>query len=539
MSGNRSTHFSRVTPIVGESLRRTRVALIGLPAAAPLVACLAACGVGRWLWADSGDGSDETLRTGLVAQHGPALGLDATTRPPAAWLDALRHDPPDLVVAVGGGARPALQAAAAARIPALFVSPPTHTSPCQAVSLFPGDDLTVVLDALSSPISRENTPPFSSRGEHPRVRTGLASVGRHLPGTARQGRWGVPYSSLQDVLSSPAPWDWLTVAPLCAGLARAMLLRGGAHQRADLEELWAAGARRLTVGAADHPLEVTWSPIHPAGKAPDRAPAAFRTPPARRGSLLIVGLGSLGSVAALPLAPHAAGLVIADPDRVDAHNPVRQAYPLAAVGEAKVQALGRTLQKAGAQNVIPLRTALSDERPVTELVERHDITAALVVTGTAADYAIARALRARDVPHVVGRCYPRARYWEAILVDGHRGPALGDLRGHLHLGPSPPLTPEQIAAYSDAGALEAEPATLIESGWAAAWMARLTAQFLAPAGLRERWFLELLASERVCLVGGVGVEPTPAGPAYHISRPGEIRAWARQEIRVEPARSDW
>ncbi|MCP4686229.1 MAG: hypothetical protein GY867_12390 [bacterium] len=117
-----------------------------------------------------------------------------------------------------------------------------------------------------------------------------------------------------------------------------------------------------------------------------------------------------------------------------------------------------------------------------------------------------------------------------MLVDGLRGPALSDLRGHLRLGPAPPPTPEQIAAYSDDGALEAEPATLIESGWGAAWMARLTAQLLAPPGLRERWLLALLASEQTCLVGGVGVERTDDGPAFGVALPGEIRAWGRGEI---------
>jgi hypothetical protein len=155
----------------------------------------------------------------------------------------------------------------------------------------------------------------------------------------------------------------------------------------------------------------------------------------------------------------------------------------------------------------------------------------LVATGTGADFAIARALHALDVPHVIGRCYPRARYWEAILVDGRRGPALDQVRGHLRAGPAPAPTPEQIAAYSDAGALEAEPATLIESGWAAAWLARLAAQLLAPAGLRERWLLELFAAGQTCLIGGVGVERTPDGPAYAIAQPGEIRAWGRASIQ--------
>jgi hypothetical protein len=227
-------------------------------------------------------------------------------------------------------------------------------------------------------------------------------------------------------------------------------------------------------------------------------------------------------------------MVIADPERVDAYNPVRQAYPLAALGRPKAQALRAGLLAAGAEDVTALDEALVDERQVAALIARHGITAALVVTGTDADFAIARALRAAGVPHVVGRCYPRARYWEAILVDGLRGPALHDVRGHLRLGPAPPPTPEQIAAYSDDGALEAEPATLVESGWAAAWMARLTAQLLAPPGLRERWLLELLASEQTCLVGGVGIERAENGPAYGITLPGMIRAWGVAEIQKLP-----
>ena len=165
------------------------------------------------------------------------------------------------------------------------------------------------------------------------------------------------------------------------------------------------------------------------------------------------------------------------------------------------------------------------------MITNYDIAAALVVTGTLADFALARALRACDVPHVVGRCYPRARYWEAILVDGRRGPALSDLRGQVSPGPTAPPTPEQIATYSDAGALEAEPATLIESGWAANWLARLTSQLLAPPGLREGWLLKLLATAQTCLIGGVGVEATPVGPAYGITHPGLIRAWGQTEIR--------
>ena len=158
------------------------------------------------------------------------------------------------------------------------------------------------------------------------------------------------------------------------------------------------------------------------------------------------------------------------------------------------------------------------------------IGAALVATGTSADFAIARGLRACGIPHVVARCYPRALYWEAIVVDGMHGPAFDDIRGYVAPGPVAAPTPEQVAAYSDAGALEAEPATLVESGWAAAWAARLAAQSLLPQGMRERWFLELVVSSYVCLVGGVSVQHTPYGPAYGVSWPGQIHAWRREHI---------
>jgi hypothetical protein len=479
-----STHFARVLPIVGASLQQAQVALIGLPRAAPIVTHLAASGVGRWLWASPADGSDARLQSYLRAQHGPALTLDVTSLPLAEWTAAIRTSSPDLLIAMGGALEQggALKAIAETRVPALLITPPTDASPCQATVVLPGDP-----------------PP----GE----------LARPDPTPDQINMWG-----------------WATSAPLCAGLARAILLRDTPWRRTDLGELWHTGVRVLTLGDDTDPFAVCPSRLGQAATCEYAAPP-FRTPPARRGTLLIVGLGSLGSIAAMHLTPYAANMVIADPDQVDAYNPVRQAYPLAAVGQPKARALREELLAAGAENVKSMEKALSEEQEVTALVTHYNVTAALVVTGTEADFAIARALRENNVPHVVARCYPRARYWEAIIVDGQRGPAFDDLRGHLSMGPTPPPTPEQNAAYSQAGALEAEPATLIESGWAAAWLARLTAQMVAPPGLRERWLLELLASERTCIIGGGGVEPTPDGPAYGITLPGVIHAWGREQIR--------
>jgi hypothetical protein len=546
-----NAHFSRIEPVVGTGLRRARVAVLGLPAAAPLVAHLAACGVGRWLLVEeriarsaqrtavAGRTDAGALLDELRARHGEALRLEAQVLPARQWSAAVRRAPPDLVLAAGDAdtLRPALDAAATAGIPALLVVPPAAGGPCCALLILPGDDTAGAaawLDGLAAGAARADSAPQHAWRAADVDRAAGAAATQQLDATRR---------NLGCVAAAPlqTPWEWVTGAPFVAGIARAILLRGTPFARADLEDLWAQGVRALAIGGA-HPFDLTWSALAPQRRAQSAIcnlrSAIFRTPENRRGALLIAGLGSLGSVAAEYLAAHAASFVLADPERVDAYNPVRQAYGVADLGRPKAHALrdrlielrtGRETGGRPAQSAIcNLQSAIRDERQVAELVARHGITTALVTTGTDADFAIARALRALDVPHVVGRCYPRARYWEAVVVDGRRGPAFADIRGQTIPGPAAPLTPEQRAAYSDAGALEAEPATLVESGWAAAWLARIAWQLLAPAGLRERWLLELLAAGRTCLVGGSVVEHTGDGPAYGVAAPGEIHAWGRE-----------
>jgi hypothetical protein len=99
-------------------------------------------------------------------------------------------------------------------------------------------------------------------------------------------------------------------------------------------------------------------------------------------------------------------------------------------------------------------------------------------------------LRRLHIPHVVGRCYPRARYFEALIVNGRRGPCFGCLRGHLYTGPAPPPTPEEALRYDGPpapGELQAEPATVVESGRAADVLARLAAALAQPRRQRPAW----------------------------------------------------
>jgi hypothetical protein len=485
-----TTHFARVLPIVGDRLRALCVAVIGLPVLKPVVASLAASGIARWVM-EKGQPADALIAS-LEARHGQALGLQPTFVPAREWPAVVRAAPPDLIIACGN--HPLLQMvwhlSQKLGVPALLISEPLDNQPIHAQCIFPAT-------INSDDNTQKTTTQDADREEMSSRRSSV--VGRRTPA-----------------------WNWICAAPQLAGLARAMLLRGTPFARPDLEELWSIGRSEVEIGGS-HPFDLRWGQDHAADAEQDMPGTSFYTPLAQRGGLLIVGLGSIGSEAAALLAPHAARLVLADPDSVDASNPVRQHYRIADIGRPKPYALADAI---GCPEAHLLYAAL-DEDTTAGLIETFGITAALVATGTDADFGIARALRERGIPHVVARCYPRARYWEAILDDGAGGPGLEDIRGHLRPGPTPPPTPEQRAAYSNAGALEAEPATLVESGWAAAWAARLTAQLLVPSGLRERWLLELLGDRRTCLVGGMYVEETPGGPAYGVELPGRIRAWGR------------
>lgn len=489
-----AAHFARVLPIVGADLGRMRVAVAGLNWIAPLVDYLAASGIRRWLWRS--DGADTgALARRLEQRHGAALALRAEVAERSEWPLAAARQPCDLVLAAGGASTllAAVAAADAARCPALLIIPPVAGEPCRARWVLPADD-------------RAAAPEW---------------IGRY----ARAAMIRTPPAAM-------FAWDWITSAPLLAGFGRALLLRDTPFARADLAELWACGIRELAIGG-EHPFDIRFGEGKVASETSVLSVAQrvrFHTPRARRGSLLIAGLGSIGSVAAAYLAPLLDRAILADPDLVDEANPARQAYDRGDIGAPKPIALARHLRGSGVPSIIALAQALTDEADIAALHARYGITVAIVATGAHADFAIARGLRAAGIPHVVARCYPRARFWEAIMIDGAHGPAYEAIRGHLTPGPAAPPTPEQRRAYSAAGALEAEPATLIESGWAAAWVARLAAQLLAPAGLRERWMLELLGARRVCLVGGVGVEPTPIGPAYGVAMPGQIHAWGRANV---------
>jgi hypothetical protein len=334
-----------------------------------------------------------------------------------------------------------------------------------------------------------------------------------------------------------------------AAFARALLLRNTPYARPDLEGLVqlpgnsslvettddrrpttdgsAAGGRRSSVVGRLVLVRASSAPEPPLYRMPRSAPAL------KERTTLIIGCGSLGSYLAAELAPVVGKLVLVDADHVSAYNPIRQLYTAAQIGQAKALALAANLaERWGEQaaTLLPVRQQISEEVQIEALLAAHQPDLVLLATGTNADFALARALYRARVAHLVMRCYSRARFWEAIVVPDQHAPCLGCLRGHLYVGPQPPPTPEEAAAYVAPGELVGEPATLVESGWAAHCMAELAVQCLAPPGLREQWFSTALADGATCFIGGAYAFMVNDTWAYGIERPGQVRAYGVSEI---------
>ncbi|HEU5088839.1 MAG TPA: ThiF family adenylyltransferase, partial [Roseiflexaceae bacterium] len=312
LAGNQGAeHFARVVPIVGTYLREKVVALVGTAQTAPLsmlAEFLAACGVRRWL-VPQGSAAD-ALEQRLAARHGTALALELVCG--LAGPCAEGHTP-DLVIAAGGPGelQSALAYADRSDCPALLIC---RYGGCGAAVYMPGRDCGALEWIASLPVG----------------------VSIH-------------------VQPERLDWDVVTVLPLLAGVARALLLRDTPCCREDLEAIWQAGLWQVHV-PAQAPLQVAWQA---GGPAPVVAETPFRSPAGGQGTVLVAGLGSIGSVAAAWLAHACERLVLVDPDHVDATNPVRQEFQIADVGLPKAEALAARL--GGITPTVAYQQALRSE----------------------------------------------------------------------------------------------------------------------------------------------------------------------------------
>lgn len=244
--------------------------------------------------------------------------------------------------------------------------------------------------------------------------------------------------------------------------------------------------------------------------------------------VLIVGLGSLGSLAARMLARGGADLVLVDGETVEPSNPARQIYGVRHANTPKATACAEILKRLYPQQTFqPRAEALSLDN--LNLLDTGHLDFAVLATGTAIDRPVSSYLRKAGIAHTAVSCYARARYFEAIVVTPD-GPCFGCIRGHIYRGVPAELTPEQRRMYvSSEHDLQAEPATVVETARAATMAAMIAQGYLEPQ--TATWLHRALSEGNTLFLGGNHAELNSEGAyAYGIETVGEARIYGTKDI---------
>lgn len=361
-------------------------------------------------------------------------------------------------------------------------------------------------------------------------------------------------------------FDWIDLSNQMVNIAKAILLEGTEWERSDIMSLLRSGKTTLLMAHPEWPwvsryvdimneqdgqwfLDIVTSKFN----ANEQATIQGKT-------VLIVGLGSLGSVAGDHFRMLGCNVIGIDGKDVSIHNPVRQLYGTEHIGDDKAFALASILgknyaaglaylpgicgisatkdgnrmiyERSGARKFVGIKSDVCDSRDGSEFFRTilDEFQPDLVVLATAhpAEYRMADLCRQKNIPHVIGRCYNRARWFEITSVDGESGPCFGCLQGHLYKGAQPSLTEEQLARYDMAGdeanKVQAEPATRVDTARCADSMARFSFQLLQDKAHQAPWFARMLQEERTCMIGGNYAERNIASGewSFGVTSPGGV-----------------
>ncbi|MDP3710494.1 MAG: ThiF family adenylyltransferase [bacterium] len=342
-----------------------------------------------------------------------------------------------------------------------------------------------------------------------------------------------------------------------ANVAKAILLKGSQWERKDFNNLFSAGRNLIIVNHPTWP----WAGKFLNPKDPEdiklleyRSPnfSSLKIHDLRGRKVMVVGLGSLGSIAADHFRVLGASVIGIDFKEVSLYNPVRQLYSTSCVGLPKSQVLPTTLtlregrfeeilEHTDKRLIIKIKdgrrfTGIDEkiedsregQKKFEELVDEFKPDLVMLATAHQSEFRMAHVLRERGILHIIARCYRRAKWFEVTAVDGAGGPCFGCLQGHLYTGvaPSIELTEEEQTHYDGTVRLdkmvEAEPATRIDTSRSADAATRLACELLASAEKRSEWFRKMMSEERNCLIGGNTAEfrEKENDWAYGIASPG-------------------
>jgi hypothetical protein len=337
-------------------------------------------------------------------------------------------------------------------------------------------------------------------------------------------------------------FSWVDLSNQMANACRAILLEGTNWQRDDVCSL--LNQHKTTI-VSEHP-SWPWSSKYIDLEDPDEKEWLVQVIDSTKlerakvdlsgKTVLIVGLGSLGSVIAKHYQIAGANVVGIDGKKVSLYNPIRQIYSTAMIGVQKAYALPqilaadsggkfsfledhREITYIGDQIFTGINTLIPDSKigsnMFSEILDENSPDLIIFATANSAEFRMAKLARERNIAHIQCSCYPRARWYRNIVVNGSEGPCYGCLHGQLYTGVSPTLTEEQIAAYSLGDkSIDAEPATMIDTARCADSVARIGLHLMASRKNFPDWLSFMLEKELTYLIGGNSAEFRPEGDGW-------------------------
>ncbi|MCK4539769.1 hypothetical protein KAU09_01285 [Candidatus Parcubacteria bacterium] len=367
---------------------------------------------------------------------------------------------------------------------------------------------------------------------------------------------------------------WLGAIDVMMNFSKALLLRGTAYERKDLEDLLFKQRRNVILrGTFEWPWQIYY--VNP-NKKQDFLKKVFSSsyymPPVpiealENDRVMVLGCGT-GSLIIGELVNYYRHLLMVDYKHFSIYNPVRQLVGVNWIGEKiKPYALQDYLVRffsltggkeekfisqivkgdlartyySGSRSISAAELCLKefDEKSIAKfnrLLDWFKPTLVIVATGRSYDdnFTACEILRKRGIKHIIPSAFSGATHYKVVVVDGESGPCYECFQNNLTLDMSPGIKINEdmrTMLYSDPDD-PTQPATIIET-WPSAHLAlRLSIELSLNKYLRSAWFAKAMQKEKICFVGGNNVEKIWNEDAYvyGVEYPGQVVIYGVEDI---------
>ncbi len=333
-------------------------------------------------------------------------------------------------------------------------------------------------------------------------------------------------------------FSWLGAMDLLLNSVKSLLLENTKYQRKDFNLLILENERSLILrGSNDWPYWVNY--LNPSNtesiktflKEEKKENNQFFDD-LKEKKVLMIGSGT-ASLLTRQILNFVNNLYIIDYKEFNIFNPVRQLVGTKwLTNEKKPFVLKKYLEKRLGENNILIEAKdlkISADKPSSitcfeEILDDYQPDLVIVSMGKTYDdnFSVCEILKKRGIKHIVPSAFPGASHYKVIAVDEY-SPCYECLQNNLRVdvGPGHSLNDEVQAMLYTSPDDPTQPATIFET-WPSTFLSlRLCLELLSSFENRSGWFNEIMVSEN-CLVGANQIEKNGESYVYGTFLPGQV-----------------